>query len=213
MPDRAWPAELSDGRIVLRPLRYRDSRAWSALRRTNADWLRPWDPTSPRQPTGGLTFRQMVRRLAAQARSGEAYPWAVTYEGRLVGQCTVGNIVHGSAMTGTIGYWVDRAVAGRGIIPTAVALAVDHAIFVGGLHRIEINIRPENAASLRVVDKLALRYEGRRERMLHIDGAWRDHLSYAVTAEEIPSGLLARWHAMRDGIDTDAGAGDRHPST
>ncbi len=66
-----------------------------------------------------------------------------------------------------------------------------------GLHRIEVCIRPENAPSRRVVEKLGLREEGLRPRYLHIDGAWRDHLVYAVTAEEVPEGLLNRWHRAR----------------
>jgi [ribosomal protein S5]-alanine N-acetyltransferase len=92
---------------------------------------------------------------------------------------------------------VDRRVAGRGVIPTAVAMVVDHCFFTLGLHRIEVNIRPENAASLRVVDKLGIRSEGLRRRYLHIDGAWRDHASFAMTVEEVPSGLLARWRSLR----------------
>ena len=186
---------LQDGPVGLRPLRYRDSRTWSELRRRNAEWLRPWDPTPPRTGTASVTFRQMVRRMGAQARAGDAFPWGVTFDGRLAGQCSVGNVTYGSALTGSVGYWVDRELAGRGVIPTAVALAIDHAFFVAGLHRIEINIRPENTASLRVVEKLGLRYEGRRERLLHIDGAWRDHLAFAVTVDEVPEGLLRRWHS------------------
>jgi len=181
--------------VGLRPLRYRDSRTWSELRRRNAEWLRPWDPTPPRAGTASVSFRQMVRRMGAQARAGDAFPWGVTFDGRLAGQCSVANVTYGSALTGSVGYWVDRELAGRGVIPTAVALAIDHAFFVAGLHRIEINIRPENTASLRVVEKLGLRYEGRRERLLHIDGAWRDHLAFAVTVDEVPEGLLRRWHA------------------
>ena len=73
-------------------------------------------------------------------------------------------------MPAHIGYWVDREVAGRGIIPTAVALACDHCWFGLGLHRVEINIRPENVASCRVVEKLGFRVEGLRPRYLHIDG-------------------------------------------
>ena len=82
-------------------------------------------------------------------------------------------------------------------MPTAVALATDHCFEAVGLHRVEINIRPENAASLRVVEKLGFRYEGIRERYLHIDGHWRDHATYALCAEEVPGGLLARWKATR----------------
>jgi ribosomal-protein-alanine N-acetyltransferase len=76
-------------------------------------------------------------------------------------------------------------------MPMAVAMAVDHC-FAGGLHRIEINIRPENQPSIRVVEKLGLRYEGLRERYLHIDGDWRDHVTYAVTVEELSGPLTDR---------------------
>lgn len=138
-----------------------------------------------------------MRRYNAQARAGEALPWIVTYEGRLAGQMTISNIIWGSARMGSAGYWVDRDVAGRGVTPTALALAVDHCFFNVGLHRIEVNIRPENHASLRVVRKLGFREEGIRERFLHIDGDWRDHVSFALTADEVPEGLLRRWRASR----------------
>ena len=88
-------------------------------------------------------------------------------------------------------------MAGRGITPTAVALATDYCLQSAGLHRIEICIRPENRASLRVVEKLGFRYEGLRRRYIHINGAWRDHFSYALTREELPGGLLARWQSGR----------------
>jgi ribosomal-protein-alanine N-acetyltransferase len=139
----------------------------------------------------------MVRRFAAQARAGEALPWVVGFRGQLAGQLTISGITWGSARMGSAGYWVDHAVAGQGVIPTALALAVDHCFFTVGLHRIEVNIRPENQASLRVVEKLGFRQEGIRERFLHIDGDWRDHLSFALTADDVPGGLLLRWRASR----------------
>ena len=65
--------------------------------------------------------------------------------------------------------------------------------FTRAMHRLEINIRPENAASLAVVRKLGLREEGVLVRYLHIAGAWRDHRAFAVTQEELePEGLLGR---------------------
>ena len=79
--------------------------------------------------------------------------------------------------------------------PTALAMALDHCFFVVGLHRIEATIRPENHASRRVVEKLGFRDEGLRRRSLHIDGSWRDHLCYALTAEDVQNGLLARWRS------------------
>jgi len=115
----------------------------------------------------------------------------------IVGQLTVSSIIWGSAMMATLGYWVDKACAGRGIAPTAVAMATDHCFKVLGLHRMEINIRPENAASLRVVEKLGFRDEGYRPRFLHINGEWADHRSFALTSEEVPEGLLNRWLRSR----------------
>jgi ribosomal-protein-alanine N-acetyltransferase len=191
-----WPVVLTEGSIALRPLRYRDAPAWHEVRERNAAWLRPWDATPPDPRVPPLTFRQMVRRANAQARAGESLPWCLTYEGRLVGQVNVGGIVRGSAQHAYIGYWIDAAVAGRGIVPTGVAMAVDHCLFAAGVHRIEINVRPENAASLRVAQKLGFRSEGLRQAYLHIDGDWRDHVSFALTREEVPEGLLSRWREL-----------------
>lgn len=167
------------------------------MRRRNAEWLRPWDATSPYKSSGQTSYGRLLRRLNAAARRGELLPFAVLYDGRFVGQLTVADIRWGSACSATIGYWVDQAVAGRGVMPSAVALATDHCLGPVGLHRIEISIRPENGASRRVVEKLGFRAEGLRLRLLHIDGAWCDHLSYALTAGEVPEGLVARWQATR----------------
>src|SRR5690606_8431816 len=119
---------------------------------------------------------------------------------RLVGQVTVNNIVRGSAQFASVGYWLDRAVAGRGVMPRAVALVVDHCFDVAGLHRVEVCVRPENSNSLRVVEKLGLHEVGLAPRFLHIDGDWRDHRIYAVTTEEVPHGIMARLRAGESGL-------------
>lgn len=191
-----WPAVLVDGPVALRPLRRRDRAAWTRLRLDNASWLDPWEATSPepdRHPAP--TFARYVAEVRREARQGRTLPFAIDYHGELVGQLTVSGIAGGSLCSASIGYWVARPVAGRGIVPTALALAVDHCWFVGGLHRVEVNIRPENASSLRVVAKLGFRDEGVRERYLHVDGDWRDHRTFALTVEEVPGGLVRRWHA------------------
>ncbi len=192
-----WPVTLRDGHVGLRPLRLRDNARWREVRMRNAEWLRQWEATSP-EPERDVapTYSAMVRRLRGEAREGRTMPFVVTWDGDLVGQLTVGGIAWGSLRSAHIGYWVDQRVAGRGIMPTAVALATDHC-FATGLHRVEINIRPENIASRRVVEKLGFRPEGLRPAYLHIDGDWRDHLSFALTAEEVPGGLLARWQQQR----------------
>ncbi|MFC4563621.1 GNAT family N-acetyltransferase [Nocardiopsis mangrovi] len=200
---RGWPVTLAEGPVALRPLRLRDAMALRETRVRNADWLRPWEPTHPEMPlqTASLTpYVAMLQAIRAEARHGISMPWAVTYNGAFAGQLTVSAIVWGSARSAQVGYWIDRAYAGRGVIPTAVALAVDHSFFTVGLHRIEASIRPENRASRRVAEKLGFREEGLRKRQLHIDGAWRDHLCYALTTEDVPGGLLARWRRRRDDV-------------
>jgi [ribosomal protein S5]-alanine N-acetyltransferase len=191
---------LSTGRVRLREIRYRDARMWRAVRQRNEAWLRPWEATVP-DPVGEPlpTFTEMVRRVKQDAKAGRCLPFVVELiengRPRLVGQLTVGSIVYGSLRGAHIGYWVDEAVAGRGIIPTCVALAADHCFGTLGLHRIEVAIRPENLASLRVVEKLGLTSEGIRRKYLHIDGDWRDHLIFAAVAEDFQQGMLASWQA------------------
>lgn len=209
-----WPVTLSHGPILLRPMRYRDRAAWDRVRRANHDWLKPWDATRPPGSTDRPTsYGALVRMLRRQARQGRMLPWFVCYDfaaerlaqglrphatgPQLAGQLTVSGIVGGSASCGQIGYWIDQRLAGRGIIPTAVALATDYCFTVMRLHRIEIAIRPENERSLRVVEKLGFRPEGLRPRYLHIDGDWRDHQVFALNAEEVPEGMLNRWLASR----------------
>jgi [ribosomal protein S5]-alanine N-acetyltransferase len=189
----AWPVWLVSDDVTVRPLAYSDARAWREARRRNATWLRPWDATvPPGSDARPSTFRSLVWRLHRQARAGTTYPFAVEVDGHFAGQVTVNNIVRGSAQFASVGYWLDREYAGRGVMPRAVAMVIDHCFVIARLHRIEIAIRPENSNSLRVVEKLGLREVGYAPRFLHIDGSWRDHRIYAVTVEECPEGMLAR---------------------
>lgn len=201
LPGRHWPVTLTAGPVLIRPLRRWDKMAWSQVRGRNRDWLGPWDASSPEPGVSLPSFSHMVSALQQQARTGTALPFAIIYrdergEENFAGQLTVAPIVWGSARTANAGYWVDRHLAGRNIVPTALALATDHCFGTLGLHRMEINIRPGNKPSLRVVQKLGFRDEGLRERYLHINGAWADHRSFAITADEVPGGLVAR---LREG--------------
>jgi [ribosomal protein S5]-alanine N-acetyltransferase len=183
-----WPATLSVGPVVLRPPRLRDAKAWSEIRLRNENWLEQWEPTSPltwRERNAVSSWPALHSKLRANARQGIMLPFMILYGDRLVGQINISNVVHGALRSCTVGYWVDGSVAGRHITPTALALTIDHCFGAVGLHRVEVDIRPENVASLRVVEKLGLRREGFYERFLDIDGAWRDHIAFAVTVEEL----------------------------
>ena len=161
---RTWPVELTEGDVLLRPLRRRDAADWRALRLANHAWLAPWEATHP----DVRVARPDLRRDGPAVQPGGAGRADAAVRGRA--RRPAGRPAHGRAgspgarcvrRTSATG-WTGR-VAGRGITPTAVAMAVDYCFFALGLHRLEVNIRPENAASLRVVEKLGFRQEGVRQ--------------------------------------------------
>ncbi len=183
--------------MELVPLARGDAREWSRLRTANEAWLTPWEPSAGAAAWpdrhSPVAYRAMRRAASRRARAGTSLPFALRYEGRLAGQVTVDNVVRGALRSGHLGYWLDQAVAGRGVASLAVALVCDHAFGPAGLHRLQADIRPENHPSRRLVERLGFRQEALFRSYLDIDGAWRDHLGYALLAEDAPGGVLARW--------------------
>jgi len=180
------------GPVAIRLVRPRDARALQSELLANRSWLQRWEATSPDGPVS-FDMRLGIRRLLQQYRDGAGVPFVMEYDGEVAGQLNVWGIARGSLSSATIGYWVSERFAGKGITPTAVALATDFCFEELRLHRMEICIRPENRASLRVVEKLGFRYEGLRRRYIHIDGDWRDHFAFALLADEVQRGVLGRW--------------------
>ncbi|GAA1698103.1 GNAT family protein [Microbacterium sediminicola] len=189
-------APLQHGPVSIRLVRQRDARTLQQLLLENRAWLSPWEATSPDGPVS-FDMRLGVRRLLQQYRDGAGVPYVMEYGGQVTGQLNVWGIARGSLSSATIGYWIGEQFAGRNITPISVALATDACFVELNLHRVEICIRPENRASLRIVEKLGFRYEGYRRRYIHIDGDWRDHYAFALVREEVPEGVLGRWLAGR----------------
>jgi ribosomal-protein-alanine N-acetyltransferase len=170
----------------------RDSKALEKLILGNRAWLRPWEATNPGAPNS-FDVRSQLRGLIRQLDDQSGMPFVIEVQGVVQGQLNVANILYGSVSSAVIGYWVSPEVAGRGVAPTAVALVTDYLMNQVGLHRVEIDVRPENTASLRVIEKLGFRYEGIKQRYIHINGDWRDHYIFALTGEEVPDGILNRF--------------------
>ena len=193
-----WPARLTWGPVELHPLRRGDAAEWSRIRLANENWLARWEPSSGVPWTLRHTpaaYRAMRRSVSRRARTGTSLPFAIRVEGRLAGQVTIDNVVRGAMRSGHLGYWIDRAVAGRGMASLAVALVCDHAFGPVGLHRLQADIRPENGPSQRLVQRLGFTQEGLLRRYLDIDGDWRDHLTFALLAEDVSGSVLERWRA------------------
>lgn len=200
-PARLGPLRVRDHVVRLRPVRLRDGADWARIRLRDEAHLRPWEPTSyggwsRRNSTTEWPGRWYLLRLAG--RRGMSLPFAITVDGAFAGHVMVGNVVREPLLSAYVGYWCDSAVGGRGVTTAAVALVLDHCFGPARLHRVEATVRPENVASIAVLAKLGFRREGLLQRYLDVDGAWRDHYSFAVTAEEVPPGGFAA-RLVRDG--------------
>ena len=183
------PGDPPVNQLSIREMVARDHRRAAQVRADNQRWLAPWEASvAPGYPPEDMELEAFIRRSARLVRQRRYYPFAVYADDQLVGQVTIGDIALGASHSGNLGYWVAEAYSGRGVITAAVAMVLDLCLGAPYLHRVEINIRPENNVALRVVQKLGLRFEGRKQDFYCIAGSWADHLGYAATAEEIPAG-------------------------
>jgi ribosomal-protein-alanine N-acetyltransferase len=189
-----WPVVLNGENISLRPPRFRDKAAWNELRAENKEWLAPWEASLPTVPAGAPaseflskrpSFYAMVRALHREARAGRSYSFMIWCDGALVGQITMGGVIYGALRGAHIGYWIDRNHANRGLTTDAVNTLTRFGFEALGLHRIEINVRPENEASCRVALKAGYHFEGDRPEFLHISGSWRDHKCFVKINDSV----------------------------
>lgn len=179
----AWPLTLISGEITLQPMRLRDRNKWYSVRTRNREWLEPWEATLPRVPNDQSSaelpkFFEMVAAHNREGRTGRSLSLVIWRNGELIGQISMSGIIYGALRGAQIGYWIDSAHANQGITTDVVKIVTKYGFEVLGLHRIEINLRPENGSSRRVAEKSGYHFEGERARYLHIDGQWRDHLCF-----------------------------------
>lgn len=181
--------------VTVRGVKLRDAKALEKALGNNRSWLEPWEATHPIIPAKPDDTRTSIRRLLQLARAGSVVPMVLEVDHEIVGQLNVSTITYGSLSSASLGYWIVPSHAGRGITPVAVALVTDYLFFDRALHRVEVCVRPENTASLRIVQKLGFRFEGFRRNFIHIDRKWRDHYCFALVVEEVPRGVLHRFES------------------
>ncbi|MEY4360918.1 MAG: hypothetical protein RL391_224 [Actinomycetota bacterium] len=187
-PSRPNALRLYGRRVMLRPLVAPDFASWSEIRRRNHDWLTVWEPAktsfSPDPAADREAFAARCNMRDRDRQSGVGYSFGLFVDNNLAGEVNLNNVVRGALQTGTIGYWIDQAKAGRGYVAEAVVVMFRYAFEQLGLHRVEICIIPRNHNSHRVMQKLVIREEGTALRFLEINGVWEDHVRYGITAEE-----------------------------
>jgi len=184
---------LEGARVILRPPRSRDYEAWRYLRRESREFLKPFEPRWTEADLSRQAFGARLWRGRQEAINGTDYAFLIFEKTRrgelLVGGLTISNVRRRAAQFGTLGYWMGRQYAGRGLMTEAVGVLLPFFFDTLGLHRLQAAFLPHNAASRRVLEKNGFREEGYAENYLQIDGKWADHVLFALTRE--------RWDAWR----------------
>ena len=175
--------------IYLRRAVASDHGAWAALREESRAHLVAWEQDWAPDEITSSSFRRRLRYYERQARKGAGLPLFIFQRANktLIGGVTLNNIRYGAAQSATLGYWVGRPHIRRGFGAMAVNAMLHHAFDAIGLHRIEAACQSKNTASRRLLLKLGFVLEGTARDYLKINGAWRDHDLYAITARDFGS--------------------------
>lgn len=156
-----------------------DAPALAELLRADWNFLAPWMPLpSPGQftPDGQ---RALIRMMLDRYQLGVSLPYVILNESRhLVGRITLSGIVRGAFQSGAMGYWVGSADNGRGLATAAAREFTGIAFGELGLHRIQAETLPHNAASQRVLERNGFTRIGVAPAYLQIAGTWQDHVLY-----------------------------------
>ncbi|HWF44569.1 MAG TPA: GNAT family protein [Candidatus Kapabacteria bacterium] len=197
-PERV-PKSIGSERVVLRQYRTQDLDEYISLFQGSfKDHLEPWSPPTELDGTEASIRRASREHILAALdkwEDGTDYRFFIILResGEIAGQIGITQIVRGVSQSTFIGYWVGKPFLNRGIATEAVVLALEFAFEHLKLHRVSLWISPENAPSLRVVEKLRLRKEGTALRALFLGGRWQDTDIFAMTVEE----WLERKDALR----------------
>ena len=175
--------------VLLRTPRATDYAAWSELRGQSRDYLQPWEPAWPEDDLGRAAYRRRLAIYERERELGNAWPFFIfDRDDRLIGGITLSNVRRGVAETGTIGYWIGRPHAGKGLATAAVSVLRRYAFIDLKLHRLEAACVPHNHASRRVLEKSGFRLEGQARAYLKINGVWADHLLFGLLSQEADAG-------------------------
>lgn len=172
--------------LILRAPQASDYAAWSLLRIESRAFLTPWEPVWNEDDLTRNSFRLRVKRAAREIAADEAYSLFVldARSETLLGGLTLGLVRRGVAQACTLGYWMGARHAGKGHMSEAVRGALRFAFQDLALHRVEAACLPSNEPSRRLLERVGFRHEGLARSYLRINGAWADHLLYAVLASD-----------------------------
>ena len=158
--------------------------ALADFHRRNRAHLAPWDPPTPPEFFGVKAQAERIAQGLRAFDSGQALRWWLSPAddpGRVIGSVHLSQISRGVSQSASLGYALDGALQGRGLMHEALQAALEEAFSPRvNLHRVQAGVRPENARSLAVLSRLGFEDEGLAREYLFIDGAWRDHRLLAL---------------------------------
>jgi ribosomal-protein-alanine N-acetyltransferase len=185
-------------RVYLRRPAARDRKAFlaavAASRRLHGAWVAA--------PSSDEAFRSYVARFGRPVRTAQHVGYLAfrADDEALVGVLNFSEIVRGVFQSTYLGYYAFAPFAGRGYMAEALALALDRAYGELALHRVEVNVQPSNRRSLALVERLGFAREGFSRRYVKIGGRWRDHVRFAMLAEDWPRArrkVVSAWRKQR----------------
>jgi len=180
------PARLPGSRVYLRPPDIGDWAAWAELRAASRDFLTPWEPAWAADELTRASYRRRLRRLQRDARDDLAYAFFLFRrdDDALIGGLTLGNVRRGVTQSASVGYWIGRPYARRGLMSEGVNAVLPFVFEQLRLHRLEAACLPTNIASQGVLKRSGFQQEGYAREYLRINGHWADHLLFALLAED-----------------------------
>lgn len=182
MPETA--GFLAEGpRVGIRPFTVADGAEFTARARESRSLHHPW-----LFPPGDTDAYAAYAGRLIEDPTKAGFLVCELDGGGIAGFININNIVRGGFLCGALGYGAFAHAAGRGLMTEALDLVVRYAFGKMGLHRLEINAQPGNTASIALARTCGFRLEGFSPAFIHIDGAWRDHERWAITAEMVEPG-------------------------
>lgn len=155
--------------VYIRHVRPQDRTEFLDLMCASQDLHLPW--ITP--PRNNATFAQYIARTNRDDHAG--FVVARYSDDAIVGIVNLNNIVRGSFLSASLGYYVGAPFVGQGYMLEGLNLIKSHAFSSLQLHRLEANIQPGNTRSLNLVKRAGFEREGIAPAFLFLDGAWRDH--------------------------------------
>jgi ribosomal-protein-alanine N-acetyltransferase len=172
--------------INIRPIALGDAEAIATLRREGRDYLAPWEPDRGEAAFTTEGVRIEIEAAFARADAGVGLTYAIEDDGRFVGQIFLNSIVRGPYFRScSVGYWVAKSAAGRGIATEAVRLAKQIAFKDLGLTRVQAETLVDNHASQKVLQRNGFEPIGMAPAFLKIAGKWQDHLLFQALNPDV----------------------------